>query len=119
MTRPTEAFEATGGLAAGQSAMPDYDVENVSYYYFFAPELYREWHWTERCAAQPEIVRYPNCVTDKHDVRRHTRFSPRMTSAAWALGGHSYLIKVEGDEASTARFLVMAAGQLSRARKPG
>lgn len=69
MTRPTEAFEATGGIAAG--------------------------HWTERYAAQPEIVRYPNCVTDKYDVRRHTRFSPRMTSAAWGPGGRRYVTQAQ------------------------
>ena len=34
------------------------DVESMSYSYSFYPELEQEYEWTERFAAQPEILRY-------------------------------------------------------------
>jgi hypothetical protein len=33
-------------------------------------EILGEWSWTERYAAQPEIFRYLEYVTDKMDLRR-------------------------------------------------
>src|SRR5689334_7060882 len=40
------------------------DVESIDYAYAFSPELLREWVWTERYAAQPEILRYLEHVAD-------------------------------------------------------
>ena len=34
------------------------DVQSLEYSYSFSDELEQEWHWTERYAAQPEILRY-------------------------------------------------------------
>src|SRR5580700_5387714 len=34
------------------------DVPSLDYSYSFSPELEQEWTWTERYAAQPEILAY-------------------------------------------------------------
>lgn len=94
------------------------DIESVNYCYFFDPELYQDWQWSERYAAQPEILRYLNHVADRYDVRRHFRFNTRMVGAQWDPIGHRYVIDTDGGESFSARFLVMATGQLSRPRKP-
>ena len=54
------------------------DVESVEYSYQFSPELQQEWEWSERYAAQPELLRYANHVADRFDLRarhpvRHAR----------------------------------------------
>src|ERR1700741_3116836 len=36
------------------------DVESVQYSYQFDEALQQEWEWSERSAAQPEILRYAN-----------------------------------------------------------
>jgi len=59
------------------------DVESVQYSDKYLPELEQEWTWTERYAAQPEILRYAQFVADKHGLRRDIRFSTRVTSAEW------------------------------------
>src|SRR5579864_7561537 len=41
------------------------DSESHSYCYTFSEELLREWEWTERYPAQPEIMRYLNHVADR------------------------------------------------------
>ena len=40
------------------------DVDSVQYSYNFSNELTKEWRWTERFAAQPELLRYCNHVAD-------------------------------------------------------
>ena len=46
------------------------DIESQEYSYSFSEELEREWKWTERYAAQPEILAYLNHVADRFDLRR-------------------------------------------------
>ncbi|MDV6212763.1 NAD(P)/FAD-dependent oxidoreductase [Rhodococcus erythropolis] len=94
------------------------DIESDNYCYFFDPELYQEWQWSERYAAQPEILRYLNHVADKYGVRDHIRFNTRVESAVWDAEANQYAVTAEGGDVLTSRFLVMATGQLSKARKP-
>src|ERR1700754_1954216 len=51
------------------------DLESTDYCYTFSKELFREWKWTERYAAQPELERYMNHVVDKFDLRKHMLFN--------------------------------------------
>ena len=38
------------------------DVESIQYSYQFSEELQHDWEWSERYAAQPEILRYAEHV---------------------------------------------------------
>jgi hypothetical protein len=42
--------------------------------HFFDPELYLEWQWRKRYAAQPEILADLNHVADRDDAPRHFLF---------------------------------------------
>ncbi len=57
------------------------DVESLQYSYSFDTELEQEWQWTERYAAQPEILRYIEHVAERFDLRRDIRFNTRVNSA--------------------------------------
>jgi cyclohexanone monooxygenase len=46
------------------------DVESMEYSYQFSDDLQQQWVWSERYAAQPEILRYANHVADRFDLRR-------------------------------------------------
>lgn len=94
------------------------DVESRDYSYFFDPDFYRGWTWTERYAAQPEILAYLNHFADQFDIRPHYRFNTWVESAEWQPDGDHYLITTSDGRTTRARNLVMATGQLSRARKP-
>ncbi len=59
------------------------DFESIYYSYTFDEDLQREWRWTERYAAQPEILAYLEHVADRFDLRRSYRFNTRVTSAVW------------------------------------
>ena len=59
------------------------DVESVHYSYSFSDEIAKNWQWSERFAAQPEILRYLEYVADTLDVRKDFTFDTRVTATVW------------------------------------
>jgi cation diffusion facilitator CzcD-associated flavoprotein CzcO len=94
------------------------DVESLDYCYYFSPELYRDWRWSERYAGQPELLLYFNHVADRFDLRRHILFETPLKAAKWDKVAARYHVETGTGERFTCRFLVMATGNLSAARKP-
>ncbi len=94
------------------------DVESMQYSYSFLNELQQEWKWSERFAAQPEILRYANHVADRLDLRRNIEFETRVTDAVYDEDKSVWQIRTGKGEAVSARYCVMAVGCLSSARTP-
>ncbi|HET7038188.1 MAG TPA: NAD(P)/FAD-dependent oxidoreductase [Thermomicrobiaceae bacterium] len=94
------------------------DTESMEYSYSFSGELVREWHWSERYPAQPEILRYINHVADRFDLRRDIQFETRVTAAHYDASANRWLIATDRGQRVTARFCVMAVGCLSAAQVP-
>ena len=74
------------------------DVESVQYSYQFSDALQQEWEWSERYAAQPEILRYANHVADRFDLRRDIQFDTRVNAAAFDEAAGRWVIET-GDGA--------------------
>ena len=99
---------------------PGARVDIESYFYCFPDEdLYPEWTWKERYPAQPEILAYLNFAADTWGVRPHIRFSTWVTGAQWEPDAHRYRVTASSGESVTGRYLIMASGQLSKARTTG
>ena len=94
------------------------DVESMQYSYSFLNELQQEWKWSERFAAQPEILRYANHVADRLDLRRNIRFETRVTDTVYDEAGSLWQIRTDKGNHVTARHCIMAVGCLSTARTP-
>jgi cyclohexanone monooxygenase len=94
------------------------DVESMEYSYQFSPALQQEWGWTERYAAQPEILRYANHVADRFDLRKDIQFNTRVTAAAFNERSNRWSIETSDGLLTTAAFCVMATGCLSAANVP-
>jgi cation diffusion facilitator CzcD-associated flavoprotein CzcO/acetyl esterase/lipase len=94
------------------------DILSVDYSYSWDPELQEEWEWSERYAAQPEILRYAQFVADKHDLRRDIRFTTRVVSAEWDDDGDRWTIHTDRGDDLRCRFFVMATGCLSMPKVP-
>src|SRR6266496_5848437 len=71
-----------------------FDSESYTYAYLFSKELFEEWEWQEHFAEQPETERYLNHVVDRFDLRRHIRFSARVTSAVYAASRGPWTVAV-------------------------
>src|SRR5262249_57656341 len=68
------------------------DIQSLEYSYAFDEQLQQDWHWTERYAAQPELLRYANHVADRFDLRRDIELDTRVASAHFDDGARRWRI---------------------------
>ena len=94
------------------------DVESMEYSYSFSDELQQDWHWPERYGTQPEILRYINHVADRFDLRRDIEFNTRVKEAVFDSKTNTWTVTTDKGTAATARFCIMATGNLSTPRTP-
>jgi cyclohexanone monooxygenase len=94
------------------------DIESMAYSYSWSDELQQEWTWSERYAAQPEILAYLDHVADRFDLRREIEFETRVTGATYDEAGNRWSARTDRGGALSARFLIMATGCLSIPRMP-
>jgi len=94
------------------------DIESQEYCYSFSAELDAEWTWTERYAAQPELLRYLNHVADRFDLRPDIQLETRVTAAHYDEATRRWTVTTDRGERVTARHVVMATGCLSVAKEP-
>ncbi|MBN3777626.1 NAD(P)/FAD-dependent oxidoreductase [Burkholderia sp. Ac-20345] len=94
------------------------DVDSVEYSYSFSDELQQEWNWPERFSAQGDILRYINHVADRFDLRRDIRLNTRVQSASFDAPNGVWRVETVDGQVVTARFCVMATGNLSLPRVP-
>ncbi len=94
------------------------DVESLQYSYSFAPGIEREWRWTERFSAQPEILAYIRHVADRLDLKRDITFETRVIRAAWHDADRLWDLTTDTGEHLRAHHLIMASGGLSVTRTP-
>ncbi len=94
------------------------DVESMDYSYSFDDALQQEWHWTERYAAQPEILRYAEHVADRFELKRDIQFDTKVVAAHFIEPESQWQIETERGETYRARFCIMATGCLSAPNRP-
>ncbi|HTY35247.1 NAD(P)/FAD-dependent oxidoreductase [Mycobacterium sp.] len=98
------------------------DVESVDYSYSFDDELQQSWTWSERFAAQPEILAYLGHVADRFDLRRHYRFGVDVLGADFEQGAGRWHVRThdvsERGQTYAAKFLLCATGCLSAVNRP-
>ena len=89
------------------------DIECVEYSYSFSKELEQEWEWTERYAAQPEIERYANHVTDRFGLREKIQFETKVVSAIFDEALGRWTITTDRGDVISAQYCIMATGLIS------
>ena len=94
------------------------DVPSLQYAYSFSNELQAEWEWSERYAAQPEILRYLQHVADRFDLRQSFIFSTRVTKATFNEHSDRWTIETDKKNLIEARYCIMATGCLSVPQMP-
>ena len=117
-----QVFEAGGGVGGtwywNRYPGARCDVESLEYSYSFSEELRKEWQWTERYAAQPEILRYLNHVADRFHLRRDIQFDTKVASATFDEAENRWTIETHRGSQVSAKFCIMATGCLSAAKVP-
>jgi cyclohexanone monooxygenase len=115
-------FEAGGGVGGtwywNRYPGARCDVESVQYSYQFDETLQQEWEWTERYAAQPEILKYANHVADRFDLRRDIQFNTRVNVAKYDEHRATWIVETSDGKQTTAAYCIMATGCLSAPNLP-
>ncbi len=94
------------------------DTESMIYSYSFSSDLEQEWAWTERDAAQAEILEYANHVADRFDLRRDIRFETNVTAVTYDEDAWRWIVETDRGEIAATRFCISAVGCLSAAALP-
>ncbi|WP_246021672.1 flavin-containing monooxygenase [Alteraurantiacibacter aquimixticola] len=94
------------------------DIPSMEYSYSFDPELEQEWEWTERYAAQGEILSYLDHVAERYDLKRDIAFDTKVTSAHWDEAMGRWLVETDKGESFDVQFLILATGALSEPKLP-
>ncbi len=118
----TRAFEAGSGVG-GTWFWNKYpgarcDIESLEYSYSFDDELQQEWSWPERYATQPQILAYINHVAERFDLMRDVQLNTRISEATFDSALNRWTLKTSQGETISARFCIMATGNLSTPRVP-
>lgn len=94
------------------------DVESLHYSYSFDEELQQDWTWTERYAAQPELLAYARHVAERYDLRKDIRFSVRVTAADFDEQQSRWMLTDSNGTTYAGRYCIMATGVLSVPKTP-
>ncbi|MDP4027097.1 NAD(P)/FAD-dependent oxidoreductase [Methylobacterium sp. NEAU 140] len=90
-----------------------FDSEGYIYQYLFSEELYKDWSWSEKFPAQPEIERWLHYVTERLDLRKDIQFDTTITQARFDEATGRWRIETDRGQAIDARFLITCCGMLS------
>ncbi|WP_172652810.1 flavin-containing monooxygenase [Rhodococcus opacus] len=117
-----QAFDAGGGPGGtwwwNRYPGARCDFDSVYYSYSFSDEIQREWEWTEKYAAQPEILNYLDWVADRLDLKRSFSFNTRVTSMVWNDEDKYWTVGTGDGRTCTARYVVCGTGNVSIPKKP-
>nr|WP_296775850.1 alpha/beta hydrolase fold domain-containing protein [Rhodococcus sp. (in: high G+C Gram-positive bacteria)] len=117
-----QAFDAGGGPGGtwwwNRYPGARCDFESVHYSYSFSDEIQKEWEWTERFAAQPEILSYLDWVADRLDIKRSFQFDTRVTSIVWSDAERLWTVGTDDGAFLTARYVVTGVGNVSIPKTP-
>jgi cyclohexanone monooxygenase len=94
------------------------DAASLLYSYSFSPELEQEWTWSEKFAAQPEILSYIRHVADRFDLRRDIWFDTTVDSAHFDEAHDRWTVTTNRGDHVVAAYCIMATGCLSVGRIP-
>ncbi|WP_301120435.1 flavin-containing monooxygenase [Mycolicibacterium fortuitum] len=94
------------------------DIESIEYSYSFDPELQQSWNWTERYAAQPELLAYAKHVADRYDLRPDIDFDTRVVAMDFDETANEWTVTTEAGARVSANFVIAATGCLSKPLVP-
>lgn len=90
-----------------------FDSESYIYQYLFDEDLYKDWTWSERFPAQPEIERWMHYIADRLDLRKEFKFSTRVQSADFDEATNRWTVRTDQGDVYDAQFVIGCTGMLS------
>jgi cyclohexanone monooxygenase len=94
------------------------DVESLQYSYTFSEDLLRDWRWSERYGAQPEILRYIDHVADRFNLRPDIQLNTDVKSCVFDEAAGIWSVTTSDGKTVATRFVMLATGMLSATNVP-
>jgi len=94
------------------------DIQSLEYSFGFDDALQQDWCWTERYAAQPELLAYANHMADRYALRDGILLDTRIATAHWDEAALCWQVAAQDGRHWSARHLVLATGPLSTPNQP-
>ena len=94
------------------------DIQSLEYSFGFDDALQQHWRWTERYAAQPELLAYANHVADRFGLRSAITLDTRLSAAHFDEDKACWVAQSADGRQWQARHLVLATGPLSTPSQP-
>ena len=118
-TRVFDAADGVGGTWYWNRYPGARCVSESHYYcYSFSDEIRKEWKWSCRYPAQPEILGYLDFVAEKLDLKKDIDFGTRITSGTYDEDKHRWVVETDQGETVHARFLITGVGNTSTPARP-
>lgn len=90
-----------------------FDSESYIYQYFFSEAIYKNWSWSQKYPAQPEVESWLQYVADQLDLRKDIQLSTRILSAQYDEARGRWTIRTDRNESIDCQFFITCAGMLS------
>lgn len=117
-----QGFDAAGGVGGtwywNRYPGARCDIPSLFYSYTWSPQVQQAWRWSEKYAAQPEILAYAEFVAETYDLKRDFAFESKVVSAVWDEAARRWTVATDRGDRVSARFCIMATGCLSVPRAP-
>jgi len=94
------------------------DIASYHYSFSFSEEIQQEWSWSEKYAAQPEILAYLGFVADKLKLRQDITFETRVVASDFDERTQRWIIKTDQGDTVVCKYYISGAGTLSTAAIP-
>jgi len=94
------------------------DISSYHYSFSFSEEVQQEWCWSEKYAAQPEILAYLGFVADKLKLRNDITFETRVISSDFNENTNRWTIKTDKGHTVVCKYYISGVGVLSTAAVP-
>ncbi|PCI67499.1 MAG: cyclohexanone monooxygenase [Piscirickettsiaceae bacterium] len=94
------------------------DVASHAYSFSFSDELQQEWQWSEKFAAQPEILSYLEHVAERFDLNKNIQLNTTVKSVIYDETDKRWDIVTTDGQQFSAQYFIPATGALSSANIP-
>jgi cyclohexanone monooxygenase len=94
------------------------DVVSLDYSYSFSDQIQQTWTWTEKYAAQPEILAYAEFVARELDLEKDICFETEIVSMHFDDNTSCWHVTTGAGDLFIAQHVIMATGCLSTPKAP-
>ena len=93
-------------------------TETLQVYEYSIEKVWKDWYWSERFPAWPELRRYFDHVDKVLDIRKDVAFNAKVIDAQFDENAGKWLVRAEDGRVAKSTFLILATGFAAKRHFP-